>query len=331
MNATMPLNKLLPYLAVILVFYSCFKEDTPIDPVSRNGIRISGNMYHYQSFYDLSTDAIQTNPNNKWDLAFENGTAGWRIRINYSNFLGIYRTGSFNFLETSYPVTDKNWIYDASSGNPDSTAIGNWKEVMGEGHQVYLLGSYDGVRYKPFKKLKFLEVTDTSYSFSYSNLDNSDSATVTIKKMNEYNYTYYSLHTKDTVIVEPQKENWDILFTQYTTTLYTNEGVPTPYIVRGIYLNPFNVAAALDTTTGYPNITTANVSSFQLSVVQDVIGYDWKSVEINQSANTARYTVRQNHSYIIRDTEGSLYKLHFLSYVNDSLLVGYPLFEKERL
>ncbi|NJK98070.1 MAG: hypothetical protein HC905_27010 [Bacteroidales bacterium] len=65
-----------------------------------------------------------------------------------------------------------------------------------------------------------------------------------------------------------------------------------------------------------------------MSSIQDKIGYDWKSVEINQSANTARYAVRRNYTYIIRDMENQYYKLRFLSYVNDSLLVGFPTIEK---
>lgn len=319
------------FLLLILTFSGCFKEDTPIEPVFRNGIRITNNIYHYQSFYDLSSDSIFTTPNSKWDLAFETSATGWRVKINYSNFLGIYRTGSSNFEAESYTIDNKKWIYDASSGNPDSTAIGNWREVTGDGPQIYLLGTYDGVRYRPFCKLKFLNVNDTAYNFAFANMNNTDVTQVTIKKNPEYNLVYYSLSKKDTVIIEPTKNRWDLLFTQYTTTLYTDAGVPTPYIVRGVYINPSNVAVTLDTTTSFSNIGIQNINPGKLNAVQDVIGYNWKSVEINQSANTANYAVRRNHSYLIRDTKGDFYKFHFLSYVNDSLKVGYPMFEKVKL
>lgn len=318
-------------LLLLIIFAGCFEEDTPIEPVLRKGIQITNSIYNYQSFYDLSSDSVFTSPNTKWDLAFETAPDGWRVRINYSNFLGIYRTGSSNFEATSYTVDNKNWLYDASSGNPDSTAIGNWMEAIGEGPQVYLLGSYDGVRYRPFRKLKFLTVNDSAYSFAFSNVDNTDAAEVTIKKDARFNYTYFSLHKNDTVLVEPPKDRWDILFTQYTTTLFTDAGVPTPYIVRGVYLNPNNVAAMTDTVTPYPDITAQNIVQQKMSGFQDVIGYNWKSVEINQSANTANYAVRRKNSYIIRDTKGDFYKFRFLSYVNDSLKVGYPIFEKARL
>lgn len=256
---------------------------------------------------------------------------GWRVKINYSNYLGIYRTGSSDFNAISYPINNKNWLYDASSGNPDSTAIGDWQQAGGEGSQIYLLGTYDGVRYKAFCKLKFLMVNDSAYRFEFAGMDNSGRTEVTVKKNPEYNYLYYSIDKKDTVLIEPEKNLWDILFTQYTTTLYTDAGVPTPYIVRGVYLNPFNVAAMLDSTTKYALLGSQNLLPDKLSTVQDFIGYSWKSVEINQSANTANYAVRKNYSYIIRDTKGEFYKLRFLSYVSDSLKVGYPMFEKAKL
>lgn len=317
-------------LLLLTAIYGCFQEDTPIQPVERHGIRINHSMYDYQSFFDMSSDTIYTNPNDKWELAFESAAGGWHIRINYSNYFGIYRTGSTDFNATSYPTQDKNWLYDASSGNPDSTAIGNWREVTGEGSQIYLLGSYDGVRYNPFLKLQFHLVTDTSYRFSYAALDNSGFTDIIIAKDTSYNYVYYSLRRKDTVIIEPPKNNWDILFTQYITTLFTNEGLPIPYIVRGIYLNK-NVSAMVDSVVPYPDLSVQQIDQERMSPVQDFIGYNWKAVEINQSANTARYAVRKNYSYIIRDTHGDYYKLRFLSYVNDSLRVGFPLFEKEKL
>ena len=318
-------------LFLIVTFSGCFKEDTPIEPVLRNGIKIAHSIYDYQSFYDLSSDSIFTTPNTKWDLAFESSATGWRVRINYSNLQGLYRTGSSDFGAESYVIDNKKWIYDASSGNPDSTAIGNWREVTGDGPQIYLLGTYDGVRYRPHRKLKFLSVNDTAYNFSFANMNNTDIISVTIKKDSGYNLVYYSLSKKDTVIVEPAKNRWDLLFTQYTTTLFTDAGVPTPYIVRGVYVNPNNVAVMLDTISSFADITAQNINLNKLSGVQDVIGYDWKSVEINQSANTANYAVRRNYSYLIRDTKGDFYKFRFLSYVNDSLKVGYPMFEKVKL
>lgn len=274
---------------------------------------------------------MQSNKNDKWDIAFENGVKGWHVRINYSNYYGIYRTGSSNFKANSYPIVETNWLYDASSGNMDSTAIGNWQEVTGEGTRVYLLGIYNGVKYIPHSRLKFLSVSDTSYVFAYSGMDSFDADTVTIRKNDNYNYTYFSLSKKDTVIIEPDKANWDILFTQYTTTLYTNEGIPTPYVVRGVYLNPYKVAASLDSISNYTDIKPGSGSSYQFYSRQDFIGYTWKSVEINQSANTARYSVNDTYSYLLKDNEGQCFKFRFMSYVNDSLVVGFPMFEKEKI
>jgi hypothetical protein len=91
------------------------------------------------------------------------------------------------------------------------------------------------------------------------------------------------------------------------------------------------VTAAIDSITKFTDISSNFINSHPFSAEQDFIGYRWKSVEINQSANTAKYTVNKTYSYILKDYENQYFKFRFLSYVNDSLVVGYPMFEKEKL
>ena len=61
------------------------------------------------------------------------------------------------------------------------------------------------------------------------------------------------------VTVEPSKNGWDFVFTQYSTILYTDEGVATPYFVRGVLSNPNGVEVALDTLIGFTNITVSDM------------------------------------------------------------------------
>lgn len=322
---------------IILIFIfctACFKEDIPIDPVEQAGGKVIQNsIYKVQSFYDLSEDTvIRKNLNEAWDLAFETQPDGWRIRINYASLKGIYHTGVTDFNQTSFSPLKENWIYDASSGNPDSTSVGNWKQYGSEGPEVLLIGTFDGDGYQSYKKLVIKAVNDTSYQFSYANLNGSSRVDRTIIKDTTYNFMYYSFIKNDTVIIEPHKRAWDILFTQYITTLFESNGNPAyNYPVRGVYINPFKVEAVLDTVNNYSSITDLTIGSYSFSSIQDYIGYNWKSVEVNQSANSATYKVRKNYSYVIKDNEEQYYKLRFLSFVNDSLVVGYPKFETSKL
>jgi len=320
-------------ILVLFCFSGCFKDDIPIEPVEKSGVSIKNSIYTVQSFFDLSENKIvKSNPNESWDLAFETQPDGWLIRINYASLKGIYHTGVTDFNQTSFSPLKENWIYDASSGNPDSTAVGNWKQYGSEGPQVLLIGTFDGDGYQSFKKLIFKTVNDTSYQFSYANLNGSNKVDKILKKDTAYNFIYYSLIKNDTVVIEPQKHAWDILFTQYITTLFESNGNPAyNYPVRGIYINPFKVEAVLDTVNSYSSITDLTIGSYSFSSIQDYIGYNWKSVEVNQSANSATYNVRKNYSYVIKDNEEQYYKLRFLSFVNDSLVVGYPKFETSKL
>lgn len=300
-------------------------------PITSREYQVKFSTYKYQTFYNLSEDTGYVNANGKWDLAFESSKNGWHVMLNYSNYIGILNTGSTDFTATSYATAGKKWFYDASSGNLDSTAVGDWRNPVVGNPEVYLVGKYDGVGYTPFQKIRFLQVTDSSYVFEYAAINNSNSKTETIKKDTTCNLTYYSLSSKSKVAVEPPKNKWDLLFTQYMTTLFTNEGVPTPYLVRGVYINSNQVSVMLDSITGYDNITIQSIIESKLRNLQDIIGYNWKSVEINQSSNTAVYAIRQKYSYIIKDNKGEFYKLRFLSFLNDSLLVGYPRFETKKL
>jgi hypothetical protein len=135
----------------------------------------------------------------------------------------------------------------------------------------------------------------------------------------------------ESVQLEPMKDQWDLLFTQYFTILFTDDGIPTPYNVRGVLLNMNQVEAALDTTIHFLDMNYDSAIQQAFSSIQDAIGHDWKSVTVDESSNSAEYRVRPGYTYIVRDTNGALHKLRFKSYFNKSGVKGYPSFEFARL
>ena len=121
--------------------------------------------------------------------------------------------------------------------------------------------------------------------------------------------------------------SYDLLFTQYSTLLFTSEGAAYPYLVTGVLLNRGLVTAAIDSVTNFSNITMVTAAKMNFSSALDVIGYDWKVFNFTAGV----YTVRTGLNYVIKDREGIYYKLRFIGFNNASGTKGYPVFEYQGL
>ncbi|MFO7669012.1 MAG: HmuY family protein [Bacteroidales bacterium] len=329
---------ILIFMGVLLV--SCFEEDQPVPPYVQPGdvesVSVQSSIYTSQTYFDFSSGSIVAeNKNSEWVLGFECAAGGFHIRINSSDLWGIAHTGS---TEWSADFSGKGayaFISDKSDGNPDSTAVGDWVSFPG-GESVYtnevmLLGQYDGIVYKVKKKVQFISVDEASYQFLVGEPQGSIPDTVEILKNETFNYVHYSIENNEVKQLEPAKGEWDLLFTQYYTILLTDDGIPTPYYVRGVMLNPNQVESALDTTTHFLDVTASTALSLDFSSAQDAIGHDWKSVEVDESTNAAEYKVRPGYTYIVRDTDERLFKFRFRSYFNPSGEKGFPSFEYQKV
>jgi hypothetical protein len=233
-------------------------------------------------------------------------------------------------------VTDPlKYIFDSSSGNPDSCAFSDWyvgdPESFNATNEVFLVGQYDGIKVKPKWKIRIENATDTSFTFTYAALPVGDPVTVTLIKDISVSYLQYDLIANNSLTIEPPGNNYDLLFTQYGTTLYDNNGVPTPYFVRGILLNPNKVEASLDTLHTFDEINYELIKDYTFSSVRDVIGHEWKDVKVDQVGNTAEYFVNTKLNWLIKDTEGFIYKMRFIEFYNSQAEVGYTTFEYQRL
>jgi len=323
-------------IVFMLLVSSCFQKDKPMEPFVWDGqtFAMSQSMYTHQLFFDIESNSIaRLNNNADWDLSFESSANGWHIRVNSSNYLNIYQTGVYDFT-AQFSIDNTKWKYDNSNGNPDSTAVGAWVNTGVHPYQysgqVYLIGTYDGSSNKPIKKLIFSMVNDTSYKFSYADLNGDNRKDILIKKDSSVNEVYFSITAGQQVNIEPNRNNWDLLFTQYETTLFDN-GKPLPYYVRGVLINPNHVEAAVDSSKTFEQISIADIPSFNFHSTWDAIGYNWKSVAIDIASNSARYAVRSNYNYIIRDVKGNFYKLRFVSFYNLTGDEGYPTFDFKKL
>jgi hypothetical protein len=340
----MKIFNLIAFFISVVFLTSCFKEDekiTPHDPGDVKTVVIELTKdYRYQVYYDLgSGEVVSTNLKNQWDLGFECGAEGWHVILNTSNFMVAAETGLTDF-DLPIDTAGYQWKFDVSSGNPDSTAIDNWVEfsspdsVKAYSNEVYVIdrGYDEAGNLRGLRKVLFGEVDDSTYRFRYANLDGTAENTFIIKKDPSVNYTFFSFDDGGKQLsLEPPKYDWDLVFTQYTTLLITDEGDPYPYLVTGVLSNPLSIAVAQDTLYDFATISLDVVDNFIYSLQQDEIGYDWKDIVGDVNTGNVSYAIVEGLNYIIRDREGFYYKLRFISFYNNNGDKGYPTFEFQRL
>jgi hypothetical protein len=340
--STMRRDKHIKYLilAIGLLAGGCFEEDEKVPPHvpgDEQSFTFERSIYSNQSYFDLGTNSILAeNVNAEWVLRFGAQAGDWIIGINSANYWGVYNTGSADPDSIPDDPEQEKWVFDHSSGDPDSTAFAGWvvftEEDTSYTNHIYLIGNYDGISYKASWVIQFYHVDDSLYKFRMRPIAGGEWQPFEVPKSPFHNYLYFSTSGGGKLVqIEPDQELWDLQFTQYGSIIYTNEGEPYPYYVRGVLLNRYMVSAAIDSVKAFADITFEDVGNYAFSRRQDFIGYEWKDVEVDVTSNTAVYTVIPGITYIIMDTEGFFYKFRFVSYYNDLGEKGFPVIEHLRL
>lgn len=319
------MNKLL-YLPLLLICFSCKKEEIPIEKHGAGGVVTNsfemGTDYKKQAFFDLNTNSfVSENIKTSWDLGFECSENGSQIILNSANFMfaGKVSNNTFNSVTDTIGI---EWHCDVPSGNLDSTAIGDWQNNDG----VYIINrgsDHLGIS-RGFCKIEFQATTSTSYTFRIANLDGTLEEQVTINKNDDFNYIPFSIDNRTPVSIEPNKEDWDLQFTQYTH-IFTE--LDEEYLVVGVLTNRNNVQVTKIYDKDYADISFEDIGNYSFSSAINVIGYDWKFFNFS----TSNYTININQNYIVKTTEDIYYKIHFIDFYNALGDKGTPTFEIQEL
>ncbi len=129
------------------------------------------------------------------------------------------------------------------------------------------------------------------------------------------------LHTNN-LLLSLKKTAYDLCFTQYSHVYYD----PPPlhfYQVTGALSNSYNTRVLKITDKPFNNIVIGDTLNKTFSTHKNAIGYEWKTFDLNTNV----YTVDASICYIIQDSKGFYYKLHFIDFYNSSGIKGYPKFE----
>jgi hypothetical protein len=336
-------------LSALLFLNSCFKEDQKIIPHDPGDLKTmtidltnldTKVLYQYQVYFDFASESvISTNDKKSSDLGFECADTGWHVILNTADFMYATNTGSTDF-SSPIDTTGMKWHFDKSDGNLDSLAIGNWVTFSGPdsvktySNDVYIIDrGYDALgNLLGLKKIVFLSLENGVYTFKYANLDGSDEHTFSIAKNPDVNYVFFSFDDGGKEVdLQPPKYDWDLIFTQYTTLLFTNDGQAYPYLVTGALSNRYGVEVAEDTIMDFNSIDLEKAMNMDFSKDLDLIGYDWKDIVGDPTSGSVTYVIREGVHYVLRNQEGLYFKLRFVAFYNSDGLKGFPKFEFQQL
>jgi hypothetical protein len=312
----------------VILLMSCEKKELPVPKRDRGTIitqqiELAAN-YKNQVWFSLSENKIvRTTSKIDWDLAFDCDVSSQTIYINTSKVMRAYKTSKVNLSEimdtTGYNLSP---IADMPSGNRDSTALNNWH--LNTNVYVISRGYDENSQLMGLVKLKIISSSSSNFTIQYAPLNSSTYTQATIQKNSAYNRMMFSFDSGQATTIEPKKGEFDLCFTQYTDFFADPDQY---YQVTGVLNNTYRTRIALINTKLFNDISIGDTASVAFSTLQNGIGYDWKTF----SLTTNLFTVDAKKCYLIHDSKGFYYKLHFIDFYNENGIKGYPKFEYKKL
>ncbi|MFT6961956.1 MAG: hypothetical protein ACJAWV_001680 [Flammeovirgaceae bacterium] len=315
--------------------------------------KIGGARQPNQVFIDLNLNKQYTAVRDSWDLGFYTGSDN-RVIVNYSTYTmakaldktDLNSVSSTDTVGLSSIVRIGTAGTDAFIDHPDGdltkTAIAEISSTDSE-NKVYIInrGSKPGTEdialgsagvgsvERGWKKVRILKTTD-GYKIQYADIDATTFSETTISKDVNFNFSYFSFENGN-VNVEPVKSDWDFVFTVSSNIISFGPGASGAYgfsdYVKTNGTNGVEVVEIVTEEDGepIPNITSyddfslTDVASETFSNSHNIIGSSWRNV-FNRSARSYKY-------YVVKDTDGSFYKIQFLNLLNSAGERGHSEFK----
>ncbi len=328
--------RVLSVLMSTVLLISCMKEEKPyplpVRPIEDGDFEMKneqvhmGESYEKQIFFSFANGTVVTVNNKDWDIALTTEADAAEIWMNGGKEVLFYPTGSSDFasVQSVSGLDARAWKYDNPSWLPGTSALG----ALSEGNhlnEVIIVNAGGGT----FYKLQVKAVTSESYTLVVGPLSASQGETLTLLKDANYNYIYYSFEN-GAVTIEPPKKDWDIVFTRYRHVYwaYNDDGSDFLYQLNGVLTNPYKTLSGDDSAAhDFYEFDLAAAEPFELLPDRDIIGFDWKTANIN----TGQYKVDPKRVFVVKDQNEMLWKLHFVSFYDENNVKGSPRFEYQRL
>lgn len=308
-------------LVLLLLSSSCLKKEIPVafernESIQTAQVEMASN-YKYQVYFNLEENrVVGRNEKTAWDCAYhlsDDGKAYLLLNSAKAMYGAAYANVAFEQLtDTSGFAQLKH--KDHESGALEKTALG-----MLEVGSVYLIDrgvSETGAKLG-FRKIEIVEINPTSIQVKFALLDNSQTQVIQLNHDPEYNAVFFHFDGGKILEIEPKKNTWDLVFTQYFIT-FEEEHID--YLVVGCLQNRFQTQAT-SVSTGFNALSFDEVQQLSLSYQLNAIGYNWKTF------NGSGYLIDTEKNFIVQDQKGLYYNLRFIDFYNEQGEKGCPKFE----
>lgn len=178
---------------------------------------------------------------------------------------------------------------------------------------------------KELYKVSVNEKNSSTYTVAYAPWNSAEVKTMEVAKNSDYGFVGISFADNAKVLIQPAKDEWDIVWGRSTYISAMAAGVP--FMISDlVFLNTKSGTQALEIMVSdavtYNNYTAEAAAQVQFSAEIDVIGSRWR----NGGGPTTAPSAKTDRFYLIKDIEGNIYKLGFVS-MNDGAdggKRGYP-------
>lgn len=335
--------------AIILsgTLVSCDPKEDPIveiPPAEEGFIEINGGGTTFPNmvFVNLRKEEQFAVGRVKWDLAFHTGSE-FKALINGTTGAMAYETpeADINAIgdthaaplrasgELELTFTNLNSIlYVDNAQNPLSDPVFGIVSATDSENKVFILNrGSSGAEARPWKKIRILR-KDGKYLVQHADITATTFTSIEVTKDPKMNLVYLSFEDGQ-VTVEPEKSNWDFVWTAGTSSTPFGQAVngTLAYFFQDlVYHNIYggvSVAQVMESEILYDNFAEANLSTLNLNIDNRLtIGSNWRSGGGPSSAPA----IRNDRYYILKDVNGNYYKVRFLSLTKDGER-GRPSFE----
>jgi hypothetical protein len=318
----------------MLLSTGCLKEEAPVtlEPKNPNSSYKQFDCSpesNLATFFDMSTGAVYYANNRDWHIALDARKEGHSIRTNLTEAnYKLYNTRDLDFYANySGAMTESNLVMDSVSSLNQNNAVcatgPNTSNVFIYHHEPDILGESE-------MKIQFqlLNVSKDAYYLQYKDLLDTAEVVHIIRVVKNQNFNFMYLcftNGAKLVKIEPTKDKWDIVFTQYREMVkYTVDLKYYPYQVMGILINPHRTN--IYELTKSKEFSEVNSDDCKLAVwtqKSNEVGFDWKEYSINN----AIYTVDKSRTWLLNDQSQNFFKFRFINYYNNNGQSGYPTIE----
>ena len=279
-----------------------------------------GAGYANDVYYSLATGEVKTEPRNNWHIAFTTKIVGASILINEGLGVELYvasnnpsdwatldTTGmTWNMLHNS-PATWEEGAFNATASAHPDYGWGTYSNITHNvtATKIFVMKLPDG----SYKKIIIDDMkTNGDYNIRLANVDGSNEVAKTFNKGGYSNKSFFYWDVVNDTIIdrEPNKTDWDILFTRYQEEIIPG----TYYPVTGAILNYDVLAAKAEGV----DTNTVDWNNYVLSDSILGIGSNWKSF----NNGTFQWELADSLAYFVQGLDGNLYKMVFKGFGGSS-------------